>query len=513
MRLGSIRKELCILLIGGMLSYPILGVEVAPTEEVAVSTTSVSQKAEESTQLSELGLLKSREGELEVIREHGKTINLSMVKDHLKITVESVLTDAYGTKLLISVEALEGATFKSKENIHIERIDLNSKKELEIQKRLEAIPSGAPYIEYLKVMAEFEKGLNDFIKADNTIDEEGLMDYLEQEQNYSLGSASASYEQCYTKESTNKKVYFIYRASFGEASPEDMVLSMESVVEEEERKEDITTDVVGYLTKHGNAVLKTVPNVIDEHEIKYLEELKQTNETLYLSRKEELEQEPKILLGRQGLGLSVIEGDKSLVIDNIGFIEGKLHVLIIDKGENSHYLELFNEVDEWMNSSYHTTSGRKLEDGQFESEQYYVYDIHSVEELKKYKIRVNRTETINTWKGPWEINLNRGSDKGQIIKVNKKIPYAVKKEVKLKEVYIGDCSIALFIDEVNHKLNNEDLGIKIHYKDGTVEELTHSRASSRKSNQQIMVYQMRNQVGKNIQSMVIGNNIVYSVSS
>ena len=500
MKLGRLGKELSIILIAGMLSTPILGA----TERVTDTEVTIS------TQLEQTHALDGHEKEIQFIRQHGEPVNISIVKDNMKLTVEYILGDTYTVKFLMSVEKLDGVPFKVSDNLHINRIELNIKEEIERQAIIEAIPEDAPLVEHLKVMAQFNKDIEAFIQEDDTVAIEGLTTYLQETQSVRTGTSGASYGMCYTQENTDSKVYFTYEGSYGESIMKDMVMSIDSIIGEEEKSEDLAIDLVSYLNTRQGEVVTTIPNILDEGELDYLERLKQTNEEDYLRLKEELEGEPQRLLAERGLKLRVIEGNDSFVIDNIGFIDGRLHVLMLGEDASRSHLEVYDEAGEWVSTSYQTGRTSILEDGSEKNEEYHVFDIASVEELNQYNFKIRRVEVVEEWKGPWEIHLDMSNRvTSDVIKVDQVIPYTTEDNAHLREVHFGKGSLALVIDQIESEIGNADLTIKIKLKDGTERELDHSSASMHTQDQATLVYSLRDVIGEDIKCIEIGNKIIY----
>lgn len=499
MRLG---KELSILLIAGMLSTPILGATEMVTETGVTMSTQVEQP-----------YVSDREDEeMQFIRQHGEAVNISIVEDNMKLTVEYMLADTYTAKFLISVEKLDGVPFKVRDSLRIKRIDLRAKEEIEQQEAFEALPKDAPFVERLKVMAQFNKDIQAFIKENDVVDMEGLTAYLQEPQSVSMGTNSAVYGMCQTKENTDSKVYFTYEGTYGETISGEMVMSIDSIIGEVEKSEDIAVDLVSYLNMHQSEVLTTKPNIIDEEV--YQEKVKQTNEEVsYVSHKEEFEGEPKRLLVERGLAINLIEGNDSLVIDNIGFIDGQLHILMLEEGENRYRLEVYDEAGELVSASYHTGHTSILEDGSKKKEEYRVFDIDSVDALSQYTFKVGGEEVVEEWRGPWELSLDMSkSTQSDVIKVDQVIPYATGDNARLKEIHIGQGSLALVVDQIESKSTDENLAFKIKFKDGNEIEFHGGGASHHTKDQAILVYSLNNRVGEDIKAIEMGNKILYSAS-
>ncbi|PHV70773.1 hypothetical protein CS063_08370 [Sporanaerobium hydrogeniformans] len=502
MRLGKVRKELVLLLVASMLGCPVIQAQ-AVAEEKAVVTTSVQATGQSI-------MLDGQENQMHFIRTYGEPVYRSVVQDDLKMTLERVLADKHTMQLLISVEKLDGFPFIASENLRLRSIEINSKEDIEKQKRLEAIPKGAPYTEYIKVMAEFDEGLKAFIQEDNTLDMEGLSTYLNTAQSMMSGTSSASYGMCYTKENTDSKVYFTYKGRYGESVLGDIIVSIEGIEGEEEKTYPIAVNLTDYLMAHKGEALKLIPHVLEDHEKKHLERLKDSNEELYLERKKELEGQPQMLLDEAGLGLQLIEGDNRFTIDNIGFIQDKLHILMAGEGKKTYDMRLYDKTGEMIESSYQVGSSHTSENETIKNTAYWVYDIASPEELKAYQFQLTTREVVENWQGPWEFEVE---NKGEVktLTVNQIIPYGTEKEINVREIQIGKGSMALVLDRQEENQNAGDITpkLKVILKDGKEILLNSSEASSLEKDKMTLIYSFRDWIGTDIASVEVGDIVLY----
>lgn len=188
----KLRKTLLMVLAVTMFSYPVLGAE--SNEEGTITLAQEQKQGQASDSFTQI-----HDEEVAFMRKYGEPINVSVVKDEVKVTVEYMLADTYTTRLLIAVEKIDGIPFKSTQDLRIERVDVTSKQERERQVKLAALPKDAPYVEVLKVMAESNEALKDFIKEDDTVDMEGLIAYFQADAETSgitIGSSSGSHGMC-----------------------------------------------------------------------------------------------------------------------------------------------------------------------------------------------------------------------------------------------------------------------------------------------------------------------------
>lgn len=500
----KLRRALLMVLAASMFSYPMLGAEISAVEETG---TLVQEQEQTSAPVAQI-----HEEEMAFMRKYGEPVNVSVVKDEVKVTVEYMIADAYTTRLLIAVEKVDGIPFKSTQDLRIKSINLISKQEREIDEKLAALPKDAPYIEAFKVMAEYNEELKRFIKEENTVDMEGLIAYLQanaESGGMAIGTSGGSHGMCQTQENTADKIYFTYQMTTSTPAVDEMVLSVENVSGEMETSQVIATDLATYLSKHQKDTLATEPNPIEPFELKRLEELEKTNIEEYKMWKDDLESRPKVLLGEGGLGLELIKGDTSCVIDNMGFIDGKLNIHMSGKGLENTYLEVYDQAGEWVHAIYNTGSTSTLEDGTEKKESYRIFEIGSIEELEKYTFKVKGRETIEQWEGIWEVPLDMSKiPEPRVIEVNKMIPYTLDEQAFLKEVKIGKASLTLVMDQIKSEINNDGMEIKIKCKDGLEIIEQYSDASERSGEQLTIVYSSKDLVGKDIVSIQVADQII-----
>lgn len=500
----KLRRALLMGLVAAMLSYPVLGAESSVVEKMETLTQEQEQAPEPSRQI--------HDEEVTFMRKYGEPVNVSVVKDKVKVTVEYMIADMYSTRLLIAVEKIDGIPFKSTQDLRIERVNWTSKQEREIQAKLAALPKDAPYVEVFRVMAEYNEELKGFIKEDNTVDMEGLIAYFQANSESGgtmIGTSGSAHGMCQTQENTDSKIYFTYQMTTSTPLIDEMILSIEEIKGEMETSEVIATDLVEYLSNHQKDKLVTKANPIDSFEIERLEELKKTNIEHYQMRKEDLESRPKVLLGEGRLGLELVKGDTSCVIDNIGFIDGKLNIRMSGEGLKNTYLEVYDQAGELLHATYNTGSTSTLEDGTKENEAYRIFEIGSVEELEKYTFKVSRRETVERWEGPWEVPLNTSeTSETRVIKVNKMIPYILEEQALLKEIKIGKSSFVLVMDQIKSDINNDEMEIKIKFKDSSEIIEEYSNASERSGEQLTIVYSSKDFVGKEIVAIQVADQII-----
>lgn len=511
MKLGRLKKILSVLVIVGSLSSNILAQEVATQTATSVTTTLPSQESmAEATAEAE----RIEEPRVQSIREQGEYINKSVVKGNVKVTVEYLLADAYTYKMLLSVEQVDGTPFKVVEGIQIKNMEFTSAKALEQQKVLEAVPKDAPLSEHIKVMAQFDENLKAYIKADGTVDEKGLIAYWQLEGNITTGTASSSYGNCFTKENSPSKQYFIYQGNFSDPMDQEMILVVDGIYQQEDKSYDLAVDLEAYLNVHKEDELGMIANQIDQDEKDYLEELKLKNEALYLERMEELEGQPKLLLAEKGLKLQVIQDKTNITIDNIGFIDEQLHIFMVGEGTEQYHLEVYDALGEWVDTAYNVGSSTTQEDGTKVYQKYYVYDIKDIGALKDYTFKVSKREVVEEIDDMWEMKLDLSKFlKAQVIKVDEDIQYTTEEKAHLSEVSLMKLSLSLTLDGVKEGIDNRYLGMSVKLKDGTVKDVGRVRASSHQGDKQVLIYNLEQGMDSSqIQGLIIGETEINLVS-
>lgn len=507
MKLSRLKRGCSILVIVGILNGHILAEEVTNPIAISVASTLSNQVTTAAVELTE-------EPRVQYIRKQGEYINKSVVKGNIKVTVEYVLADTYTYEMLLAVEQVDETPFKVAEGVQIKDIEFTSVKDLEQQHVLEAIPKNAPFSEYIKVMAQFDENLKAYIKADGTVDEEGLQAYLKLDGNMTIGTSSSTYGNCFAKENSPSKQYFIYQGNFSEPMDQEMILVVDGIYQEENKSYDLAVNLEAYLSSHKDDELGMIPNQIDQSEKDYLKELQLKNEALYLENMEELARVPKLLLAEKDLKLQVIQGKADITIDNIGFINEQLHISILRKGTEKYSLNVYDALGDRVGTTYNMGRSTTKEDGTKVYKAYYVYDIKDIEALKDYTFKMSGREVVEEVDDTWEIKLDLSKFlKAQVIKVDEDIQYTTEEKVHLSEVSLMKLSLSLTLDGIKEDIDNQYLSISVKLKDGTVKNLGTSNAQSRQGDKQVLIYNLEQDIDSSqIQGVLIGETEVNLVS-
>lgn len=181
--------------------------------------------------------------------------------------------------------------------------------------------------------------------------------------------------------------------------------------------------------------------------------------------------------------ISIGDGQNNITVDNIGFSDGKLCLRIKspyneDINTGYIYFENINDKDDSKYDEYMYT-----EEHGGEKYNYYVFDIKSMEELKKYSFKYCVTKKIKTTKGDWKVSFNADyKNTSRKINVNKEIEvdgkrYTVK-SIKLSPISLNIELENNLIDEVENPVHNLGGIVSVNMKDGTVTEIGNSGISS-----------------------------------
>lgn len=507
MKSSRLKRGCSLLVIVGILSGNILAEEITSPIAISVASTLSSQVAITEVERTE-------EPRVQYIRRQGEYINKSVVKGNIKVTVEYLLADTYTYEMLLVVEQLDETPFKVAEGVQIKDIEFTSVKDLEQQRVLEAIPKNAPFSERIKVMAQFDEKLKAYIKADGTVDGEGLLTYLQLEGNMAVATSSSTYGNCFTKENSPSKQYFIYQGNFSEPMDQEMILVVNGIYQEEDKSYDLAVDLEAYLSSHKEDELGVIPNQIDQGEKDYLEELKLKNEALYLEHMEELARVPKLLLAEKGLKLQLIQGKVDIAIDNIGFINEQLHISIVRKGTENYSLNVYDGLGDRVGTAYNVGRSTTQEDGTKVYQKYYVYDIKDIEALKDYTFKVSGREVVEAVDDIWEIKLDLSKFlKAQVIKVDEDIQYTTEEKAHLSEVSLMKLSLSLTLDGIKEGIDNQYLSISVKLNDGAVKDLGASNVQSRQGDKQVLIYNLEQDMDSSqIQGILIGETEINLVS-
>lgn len=208
-------------------------------------------------------------------------------------------------------------------------------------------------------------------------------------------------------------------------------------------------------------LLKKNPELIHQTTIKNPEvELGNTNE-------------PVNILSKKGLNVPLSSHIPDSVLDNIGFVDGKLHMIIKSTMGDSGFLGRAHDFNSFefknKNLTLKADYGSRRGSDNHTMYSYFIYDIKNDKALKNFKLYVLYPNVI---KGKWEVPIKM--DYGFYSKkVKPDIPYDAAYNTKnrgiIKEVSLSPMALHVFITGNTYLKDGEDLGenITVFLKDGS----------------------------------------------
>ena len=275
--------------------------------------------------------------------------------------------------------------------------------------------------------------------------------------------------------------------------PEVMQFIAKQLINIKEVKYEPNTDFIDYLKAHQGEKLETQPNEGLERHKEGLEEIKDEYPEVYKKLMEEVASMPKNILVNNDLNLKLLKGKKATEIDSIGFVDGKLHVLITnhsDQGIDACQLRMLdisgNELWPYNSSISSTTDdyGIKV------IEEYCIFDIPNVEALSRYKLKVVGHEIEIMAEGPWNMDVKVQPTKEKITKTyNETITYGSHQQAMIKGVELTPLSLVMKVENENEISNVEYIGaITLNMKNGSKVTLDYANAEKIQGKKHLFVY-------------------------
>ncbi len=172
-----------------------------------------------------------------------------------------------------------------------------------------------------------------------------------------------------------------------------------------------------------------------------------------------------------------IEENKGIIVDNMGFAEGKLCIRILREEYGNLSLGDFyfeNKIDA-NDKKYNAYSiGEEYEGRQYD---YFIFDIKSMEELENYDFVYNTVNKNDTIMGSWEVTFKADyKNVTRTFDVNEKVEIEGKRYL-IKEVKISPISLTVklnndIIDNIKNRKHNFNDVVTVVMKDGTTVELS-----------------------------------------
>ena len=485
----------------GFMLFTMMGSMVCASETVdgpteIITTTSEVYESVEDYKLQETKLV-------EKILEKGVLLNQSVTKENIIFTLVGMYSDDYTYRLVCSLETADKSDLSDEESMHIERLVLDTKEDIEqmlSQEANEEVEVALSYEEVIKQEAEKDENLKQFIREDGTVDIEGVDAYYEalyasQEEEAFIGGTSSygsSWGSCKLADSSSKKIYFLLEGSYNEPLPETMQLLGEQLVKEMNKTEEVELDLTAYLKEKKDVTPKTKHNERLDQELQWLEEMDQDDEE-YEYWKEEVKNIPEQVLEPSALGLKLCDNPLVPMIDNIGFVDNQLHILLTREVEedalhNHHDLILQQGenclMSVWQVSSSHSEGNKRME------ENYYVFDIADAEALSDCNFSIQSYETESIAKGPWMLEVKMQPTKDKVTKeLSQEITIGKTHQAMLTKCELTPSSLTLHLEIKDKGFDEQDLGeILLNKKDGTSLSIEYSNARGGEKNQLTEVY-------------------------
>lgn len=438
--------------------------------------------------------------------DNGVKIDQSVTKDGIIVHFERILADAHSFRILCSMEKVDHTAFSDADNLNPREFMFDNEKNIERQTSVRNQEQTEwSYADWIKEEAENDPNLKVFIKEDGTVDEEGAQAYLikkyEEEatemDKYSGGGGSGSWGICETDLSTDKKIYFIFEGSNGEPLPKEAQIYVGSLEKGSEEVYEMTFDMLTYL-KQQKEVPQLEDNPFKKQEAEWLEQLKEENSSHYEMEKEYYDQLPDKVLAKGKLNAEFCKEIATQKIDNIGFVNGKLQIVIRDESEGNRMSSgTIVLVDQEGNEIYPTNgwNDNVEKDGKYIDYEYAIYDIKDINELSKTKIEIRSYQIDVVAQGPWTAKVNLQEAKYVTKNVNKEINYTAKSKAKLAKVDISPISITITFEGVPKDDHNDHPELTMTMKDGKVYSFNYSDSYNREKNNHSMTF---NIYGKSI---------------
>ena len=166
-------------------------------------------------------------------------------------------------------------------------------------------------------------------------------------------------------------------------------------------------------------------------------------------------------------------------IDNIGFVDGELHIRMYGKEEGPYCPGFVDEQGNEVEMTYNVTSyyGEKEEE-ENNVTGYYVYAIKDLEELSKLRVKSYFMKKLKTTPGHWQVTFNIAiKNQEKVIDVKEAIPYKMEQFLKVEQMKLSNLSLL-----VSYKGKNVKGAMpipQILFRDGRLEKLQYNNSTTR----------------------------------
>lgn len=457
----------------------------------------------------------------EDVLENGVRLNQSITKNNIIFTLESLYSDTYCFRLVCSVQKVDQSPLTDEET-DLGEFAFETKEDIEqiygkLNEEGKFVKDNTPKImsfeEMIKEAAKEDENLRQFINEDGSIDEAGVEAYYTQlyaSEEYEAtatetGGCGITSGSCKVAGSSDKKIYFFFEGSRIQPLPEVLQLMADEVEIDRNKTTELEFNLIDYLQENTTSQPKTKYNDDIEHEYKWLESLNPDDEE-YKMAKEDIDKMPKQVLEEANLNIRLSNKDSVPVLNNIGFVNNQLHILLTKEEDrkNHHNLKLYNEQGELVYSVWGRTStdyvdedGKQIPEDQIKEIQYYVYDIPDVKALEGYRFAFDSYEREVIAEGPWLLDVTMQPTKEHLKKeLNQEIKVKNNEGTILKEIDLTPLSLYVKIEhKVRKQRNNHSLGeVILRMKDGSQISLEYSDAHWTKDKEENLVFIMPNKL-------------------
>ncbi len=534
MLFNRFKKTLMILMACTMMESTTFAADTQDGPTAVFTIPSVSNVEKENEQEAENGLTMSKEAiadydlewanRAEDVLENGIRLNQSVTKNNIIFTLESIYSDNYTYRFVCSIEKVDQTAF-SDEEINLREFILETKEEIERRHKVstEHAQQEMTYEEMIKMEAEKDENLRQFIHEDGTIDEEGIAAYYDtlyaDANNEPVEEENSSYVttlgRCKVKDSSDKKLYFLLEGSYSDVLEKDLQLQVGQVEAAIQETYKVNFDLATYLKENANKKLEVKENERIEEELGWLNEEMDEGDEFYQIRKKSIEKMPSQVLQQANLDLPICEEDSIPTINNVGFIDQKLHILLTKEEEEEEFSHFdFNIYDEkgepvkvlWAEASTHYDLEKSVH------ESYYVYDIPDAEALSQYSMQIFSFKTKVLAEGPWVLDVKMQPTTNQLTQIGSQvITYNTGKQATLKEMELTPLSFHIQLENENKEKSDDYLGqITLNMKKGKTIILEYSDAKWKKGSEVHFIYIMPGELItlSDVESITIGDQTI-----
>ena len=380
------------------------------------------------------------------IGESGLELGISDTQQGITLNVQGIVGDKQNAIILFDIEKSEGESFKGND-IQFGKLSFRVKKGWEF------------------------KGWNPFKGFSR----------VESSSSYGCRRIDEAYQM------PNQRIFQLDATLDETLIGKEAVLEITDIIEVQQGDWESEVDLVDFFKKHpGYLEQATIPmpqdllTYMSEEELKYEGYQEKEIENIIVNI-------PKRALPSRNLDLDLYPELKSnWKVDNIGFVEGKLHIRMYGVG-NPAYTPSFkdalgNEVEMTYNITVTSSSDNQDEDI---SVGYYVYDIKDIEALSQVKLSSWFQKEIKQNQGTWQVpfTIDIKNQEKQII-TNQEIPWYNNTYLTIKEMKLSNLSLQVtYVGEKAYGMPK----MKIKFKDGREQE-GFRQGGSREKNQIECIY-------------------------